>query len=91
MRQLADEIGDPPPEVELVSLAFTARCGSTLLCQMFANLPGTLVMTEPRAMFYAHKQYNQGLILEKDYVGILRDIMRVQFKMPRVRTFVLLA
>ncbi len=39
--RLADELGDPPRGKEVFIIFNTARCGSTLLCQMFNKLPNT--------------------------------------------------
>jgi hypothetical protein len=39
--QLADELGDPPQSKQVFIIANTARCGSTLLCQIFNKLPNT--------------------------------------------------
>ena len=52
--QLADQIGDP--KAKLVILSNTGRCGSTLLTQLFEELPKTISISEPEAfMAFTHE------------------------------------
>ena len=46
--KLASEIGDPQMEVVLISS--TGRCGSTALTQMFEAVPGLVTISEPDAL-----------------------------------------
>ena len=47
LHALADKIGDP--SVPVVWVSTTGRCGSTVLCQTFEKVPGTLYIAEPDA------------------------------------------
>ena len=42
---LAEMVGDP--QVPVIWLSNTGRCGGTMLCQVFESLPGTLAIMEP--------------------------------------------
>ena len=46
--RLAEEIGDPVGK--LVILSNTGRCGSTLLTQLFEELPHTVAISEPEVL-----------------------------------------
>ena len=45
--QLANRIGDP--QIPVVWITSTGRCGSTILSQVFEAIPGTLTLAEPQA------------------------------------------
>ena len=52
--KLSDQIGDP--KAKLVILSNTGRCGSTLLTQLFEDLPHTVAISEPEAfMAFTHE------------------------------------
>ncbi len=52
--KLADDIGDP--KAKLVILSNTGRCGSTLLTQLFEDLPNTVAISEPEVlMAFTHE------------------------------------
>lgn len=52
---LADQVGDPVGK--LVILSNTGRCGSTLLTQVFEDLPHTVTLSEPEVlMAFTHEQ-----------------------------------
>lgn len=52
--RLADEVGDP--KAKLVILSNTGRCGSTLLTQLFEDLPQTVAISEPEVlMAFTHE------------------------------------
>ncbi len=52
--KLADEVGDPL--AKLVILSNTGRCGSTLLTQLFEELPNTVAISEPEVlMAFTHE------------------------------------
>ena len=52
--RLAEEIGDP--KGKLVILSNTGRCGSTLLTQLFEELPSTVAISEPEVlMAFTHE------------------------------------
>ena len=44
---LAKRLGNP--SVPVIWISHTARCGSTLMCQVFEKVPGTLLLSEPDA------------------------------------------
>ena len=48
--QLAANVGDPPPNTKFVLLSNTGRCGSTLLTQLFEQLPNTVAISEPEVL-----------------------------------------
>ncbi len=77
--QLAERLGDPDDRnVAIVSM--TARCGSTLLCQMLNNIPDTRVMSEPWTLVYLHQMVNRGLIKPEENKALVKSIVRVQLK-----------
>lgn len=81
--KLADELGDPrPDDKEVFIISNTARCGSTLLCQMLNKLPNTRAMSEPYSMCLAHTLYNTGKISNEDgdYSRLIRSILHVECK-----------
>jgi hypothetical protein len=52
--RLADEVGDPVGK--MVILSNTGRCGSTLLTQLFEELPNTVAISEPEVlMAFTHE------------------------------------
>ena len=52
--RLADELGDPMGKI--VILSNTGRCGSTLLTQLFEQLPKTVAISEPEVlMAFTHE------------------------------------
>ena len=53
LHKLADEISFENDTRNLILVNNTARCGSTLMCQMFYQLPNTRVMSEPWALQHA--------------------------------------
>lgn len=53
--KLADQVGDP--KAKLVILSNTGRCGSTLLTQLFEELPHTVAISEPEVlMAFTHEE-----------------------------------
>jgi len=48
--KLAGNVGDPPPRTKFVVLSNTGRCGSTLLTQLFEQLPNTVAISEPEVL-----------------------------------------
>jgi hypothetical protein len=51
--RLAEEVGDP--QGTLVLLSNSGRCGSTLLTQLFENMPNTTAISEPEVLMpFAH-------------------------------------
>jgi hypothetical protein len=78
-----EELTDPGSDGrEVILVNNTARCGSTLLCQMLNKLPNTRSMSEPWATTLAHTYYIKGKISHQgdDYEKILKSITRLQCK-----------
>ena len=71
---LADKIGDPSLPVILVSS--TGRCGSTMLCQVFESVPGTLVMSEPDAISNISLQTNAELESQRELTSTIRVLCK---------------
>ena len=55
----------------------SARCGSTLLCQMLDQLSDTRVISEPWALVYAHMLKNKGQDPGND---VLKAVLRLQMR-----------
>ena len=78
-----DKLDDPGSNGKDVFMLFnTARCGSTLFCQMFDKIPNTRSMSEPWATVVAHVNYNGGLITHQgdDYENIIKACIKIQCK-----------
>ncbi len=80
--RLAAEVGDPMADGsrKLTLINMTARCGSTLLCQMLNTVPKCRAMSEPWAFNHAHAHYNNGDISMSELRLLVRSIMRLQCK-----------
>merc|ERR1712209_267707 len=75
LNRLADKIGNPK---NITFVNMTARCGSTLLCQVMHCVPGVRAISEPYGLvhlhgLYARKQieFDQYRILLKSYIRLL--------------------
>ena len=75
---LADSIGDPT--VSVISLSNIGRCGSTMLCQVFQKVPGTLVLSEPDVPLKACDMQNLRKVSDEEYNNIIRSMVRVLCK-----------
>ena len=75
---LADSIGDP--KVSVISLSNTGRCGSTMLCQVFEKVPGTLVLSEPDAPLKVRDMQTLRKVSDEEYNDIARSTVRVLCK-----------
>ncbi len=76
--KLANEIGDPKVKVTMVNM--TARCGSTLLSQLFNLVPGTRSMAEPWAMCNVHELRSKHTISTEETKELLRSAVRIHCK-----------
>jgi hypothetical protein len=76
--KLANELGDP--KVPVTMTAITTRCGSTLLVQIFNNVPGTRCLSEPYAMLNIHYLNNDGKLTEEENRNLLRSTVRLHCK-----------
>ena len=50
---------------------------------MFGKLPKTLVMSEPGALNYIHRLYNQGQFTWAEYERLIQSCTKLQFKPTR--------
>ena len=50
---------------------------------MFGKLPRTLVMSEPGALNYIHRLYNQGQFTWTEYERLIQSCTKLQFKPSR--------
>ena len=50
---------------------------------MFGKLPKTLVMSEPGALNYIHRLYNQGQFTWTEYERLIQSCTKLQFKPTR--------
>ena len=76
MHKLADEI----EEKELVIIHFTARCGSTLLCQMFHQLPDTRVVSETWAFLKVHQLFKAGKVMKSELEAVTKSAVKMYMK-----------
>ena len=76
--QLAENIGDS--KIPVIWLSNTGRCGSTILCQVFESVPGTLVLAEndtPQNIVYLLKSNK---LSKAEYQSLLTSTVRVLCK-----------
>lgn len=76
--RLAEKAGDP--KVKVTMLVMTARCGSTLLCQMMSRVSGVLTMSEPWALNYVNSLFNENRIDSSENRRLVRSVIRLQCK-----------
>jgi len=76
MHKLADEIEDKA----LVVIHYTARCGSTLLCQMFHQLPDTRVVSETWAFLKVHQLFKTGNMTRSELEVLTRSMAKMYMK-----------
>lgn len=82
LHMLAEEVGDPRAD-RLLFVGNTARCGTTLLCQMLARLDEAekvLVLSEPWSFVHIHGHYNMGRVSWDETNRLLRSAIRLQCK-----------
>ena len=94
LHKLAAEISFEKDTRNLILVDNTARCGSTLMCQMFYKLPNTRVMSEPWALqhtsmvrdnYRGHPWlYNPKeditQMSERDFTKLITSVTKVLFK-----------
>ena len=76
--KMAEQLNSPQGNCILVNN--TARCGSTLICQIFKRVPNTLVQSEPWALTYIHRLYNEKQIGWKEHLALIESFVKLQFK-----------
>ncbi len=76
-RLASEEAGNPTADGRRLTLINnTTRCGSTLLCQMAATVPGVRVLSEPWALNNAHTHYVMGRITEDQQADLIESIVK---------------
>ena len=80
--RLAAEIGEPPKETDIIGIMQTARCGSTLVAQLFKRVPGTLMFNEPYELWHLQDHFLRGNIKGgmEECKRIIRSCMRIHCK-----------
>jgi hypothetical protein len=78
LHRLAAEMG--PDDRNLTFVNMTARCGSTLLCQIMSRVPGVQVMSEPYGFVHLHGYFVQGRMSMEEYTRLLKSYVRVLCK-----------
>ncbi|XP_067676100.1 uncharacterized protein [Haliotis asinina] len=76
--RLADETGDP--QVPVIWVSNTGRCGSTLLSQVFEKVPGTIAISEPDAVSFITITSKTEAAPEEVMRKLLRSVIRLQCK-----------
>ena len=77
--RLAQDTGDP--KVPVTALQMTARCGSTLLCQMLNKVAGIRVMAEPWALVAVNYLYQSCQINDEELSLLIQSTIRLQCKL----------
>ena len=77
---LASEVEVATTERELTFISMTARCGSTLLCQMTSRLPGVEVISEPWSLEHLHADFLAGKFEMGEYKRRIAAAVRLQCK-----------
>ena len=78
LHRMAEQLNSPQGNCILINN--TARCGSTLICQLFNRVPNTLVQSEPWALTYIHRLYNEKQIGWKEHLALIESFVKLQFK-----------
>ena len=78
--RLASHVGDPPLKTKFVLLSNTGRCGSTLLTQLFEQMPNTVAISEPEVLmeFSQNKTFDD--IPNAKRNALLQSCIRLLFK-----------
>ena len=79
LHRLAAEVGDPIDR-KVTFINMTARCGSTLLCQMTNTVPRVRTISEPWCFNHLHWHYVGGRIEHGDFRRLVRSCMRLVLK-----------
>ena len=76
--RLAQEVGDPKLKVACIHM--TARCGSTLLSQVFNKVPGTQVFIEPFVTMDIQRHYAKNRWTQEETDECVRNAVRLLMK-----------
>ena len=77
---LAEKIGDP--NIPVIWMSSTGRCGGTMVCQMFETVPGTIAIHEPDPPSHVFHLHGNNKVEKSEYEAILRSMVRIMCK-PR--------
>ena len=77
---LAEMVGDP--QVPVIWLSNTGRCGGTMLCQVFESVPGTLAIMEPDPPTNVLYLNERNFCNDSEFRTMLKSTIRVMCK-PR--------
>ena len=80
LNKLAKSMDEPTKDREVIIISMMARCGSTLLCQIFNKLEDTKVLSEPWTLCHAHDWYNQGRFGQEEYETLVASLLKLQLK-----------
>ena len=72
---LSESIGDP--NVPVIWISNIGRCGSTILCQVFERVPGTLVLSEPDTPLKVCDMQTLNIVTELEYNNIVMSMVRI--------------
>ena len=81
LHKIAESLESPQGNCILINN--TARCGSTLLCQIFKRVPNTSVQSEPWALTYIHRMFNEKKISWNEHKALIESFVKLQFKPTR--------
>lgn len=76
--KIAQDLGDP--KVPVIWISSTGRCGSTLLSQVFAQLPGMMVIGEPDALTSLAFLRKSNRVGKREYEQLLPSAIRLLCK-----------
>ena len=77
---LAEKIGDP--NIPVIWMSSTGRCGGTMVCQMFETVPGTIAIHEPDPPSRVFHLHGNNKVEKSEYEAILKSMVRIMCK-PR--------
>lgn len=76
--KIAHDLGNP--RVPIIWISNTGHCGSTMLCQMFAQLPGMVVMNSPDVLTTLAYLQNNNSFEKGEYEQLLPGAIRIMCK-----------
>jgi len=82
-KELAETL--PEKDVKVIIVANTGRCGSTLLAQMFEEVKGARVLSEPHSLLDALYLHNRSVIDHVTYAILVKSIMKVHIACATTR------
>ena len=80
---LAEKVGDLPLHAKFVLLSNTGRCGSTLLTQLFEEMPNAVAISEPEVLMeFSHEKTFDNFPKQQRHV-LLQSCIRLLFSSAR--------